>query len=110
MKAEEQKSRTNVARFFTHNRQIAWVALFATLAWGIFGYLNMPKRKDPDIPVRVGLAICPWPGIASDKVEVFETEAGVRFTGVGEPGKKITRLSIVPRAPSSMSFFTSGGL
>ena len=35
--------------------------------------MNMPKRKDPDIPVRVGLAICPWPGIASDKVEQLVT-------------------------------------
>ena len=45
----------------------------ATLLWGVFGYMNMPKRKDPDIPVRVGLAICPWPGIASDKVEQLVT-------------------------------------
>ncbi len=73
MKNEEQKNSGNIARFFTHNRQIAWVALFATLAWGVFGYLNMPKRKDPDIPVRIGLAICPWPGIASDKVEQLVT-------------------------------------
>ena len=35
--------------------------------------MNMPKRKDPDIPVRIGLAICPWPGIASDKVEQLVT-------------------------------------
>ena len=32
-----------------------------------------PKRKDPDIPVRIGLAIAPWPGIASDKVEQLVT-------------------------------------
>ena len=44
-----------------------------TLAWGMFGYTNMPKRKDPDIPVRVGLAIAPWPGISSDKVEQLVT-------------------------------------
>ena len=73
MKPDERTNGRNIARFFTQNRQIAWVALFATLAWGIFGYLNMPKRKDPDIPVRVGLAICPWPGIASDKVEQLVT-------------------------------------
>ena len=72
MKPDEQGS-GNIARFFTHNRQIAWVALAATLAWGVFGYMNMPKRKDPDIPVRVGLAIAPWPGIASDKVEQLVT-------------------------------------
>ena len=73
MKHESPNSNRNIARFFTENRQIAWVALFATLAWGVFAYMNMPKRKDPDIPVRVGLAICPWPGIASDKVEQLVT-------------------------------------
>jgi multidrug efflux pump subunit AcrB len=71
--ADEHNNGRNIARFFTQNRQIAWVALFATLAWGVFGYLNMPKRKDPDIPVRVALAICPWPGISADKVEQLVT-------------------------------------
>lgn len=66
-------SSNNIARFFTENRQIAWVALFATLVWGIFGYLKMPKRKDPDIPVRVAIAITPWPGISADKVEQLVT-------------------------------------
>ena len=73
MKADEQTSSTNIARFFTHNRQIAWVALAATLAWGIFGYTNMSKRKDPDVPVRIGLAMAPWPGISADKVEQLVT-------------------------------------
>src|ERR1039457_4185534 len=69
MKAENPNNSRNVARFFVNNRQIAWVALFATLAWGLFGYMNMPKRKDPDIPVRIALAITPWPEISADKVE-----------------------------------------
>ena len=73
MKAENENNSRNTARFFTHNRQIAWVALLATMAWGIFGYMNMPKRKDPDIPVRIALAICPWPGISADKVEQLVT-------------------------------------
>jgi len=72
VKADQQKS-SNIARFFTHNRQIAWVALLATLAWGVFGYMNMPKRKDPDIPVRIALAITPWPGIPAEKVEQLVT-------------------------------------
>ena len=63
----------NPARFFVENRQIAWVALVATLVWGVYGYMNMPKRKDPDIPVRIAVAICPWPGIGSDKVEQLVT-------------------------------------
>ena len=73
MKAESQNNSHNPARFFTHNRQIAWVALLATLAWGVFGYMNMPKRKDPDIPVRLALAITPWPGISAEKVEQLVT-------------------------------------
>ena len=73
MKTDEQKSSKNIARFFTNNRQIAWVALLATLAWGVFGYMKMPKRKDPDIPVRIALAITPWPGISAEKVEQLVT-------------------------------------
>ncbi|HZU41872.1 MAG TPA: efflux RND transporter permease subunit [Terriglobales bacterium] len=73
MKSENEGNTKNPARFFTHNRQIAWVALVATLAWGVFGYMNMPKRKDPDIPVRIALAITPWPGISADKVEQLVT-------------------------------------
>lgn len=73
MSAHGPTGGSNIARFFTQHRHIAWVALLATLAWGAFGYANMPKRKDPDIPVRVALAICPWKGIASDKVEQLVT-------------------------------------
>ena len=73
MKVENEKNSRNIARFFTHNRQIAWVALLATLVWGVFGYMNMPKRKDPDIPVRIALAITPWPGISAEKVEQLVT-------------------------------------
>ncbi len=73
MKNINSEDSRNIARFFTHNRQIAWVALLATLAWGVFGYMNMPKRKDPDIPVRIALAITPWPGISAEKVEQLVT-------------------------------------
>ena len=73
MKMVSGDSKSNIGRFFVNNRQIAWVALFATLAWGVYGYMNMPKRKDPDIPVRIALAICPWPGISADKVEQLVT-------------------------------------
>ena len=34
MSAEEQ-SGWNIARYFTRNRHIAWVALFATMARGV---------------------------------------------------------------------------
>jgi multidrug efflux pump subunit AcrB len=63
----------NTARFFTEHRQVALVLLLATFVWGFFGYRNMPKRKDPNIPVRVASAQCPWPGATAEQVEQLVT-------------------------------------
>ncbi len=63
----------NTARFFTENRQISWVALLIVIAWGIYGYQKMPKRKDPDIPVKEAQVICAWPGVSADRVEQLVT-------------------------------------
>ncbi len=63
----------NTARFFVENRAIAWVLLIAVVGWGILGYAKMPKRKDPDIPIRQAVAICPWPGIKAEKIEQMVT-------------------------------------
>ena len=63
----------NTARFFTENRQISWVALLIVIAWGIYGYGKMPKRKDPDIPVKEAQVICAWPGVSADRVEQLVT-------------------------------------
>ena len=63
----------NTARFFTENRQISWVVLVGVVLWGVYGYLKMPKRKDPDIPVRVATAVTPWPGVKAEKVEQLVT-------------------------------------
>jgi multidrug efflux pump subunit AcrB len=63
----------NTARFFTENRHISWVLLIAVMAWGVFGYIQMPKRKDPDIPVIFAAAICAWPGASAERVEQLVT-------------------------------------
>ena len=63
----------NIARFFTEHRQVALVLLMATFVWGFFGYRNMPKRKDPNIPVRVASAQCQWPGATAEQVEQLVT-------------------------------------
>lgn len=63
----------NTSRFFVEHRAVSWVLLVAVAGWGIFGYLSMPKRKDPDIPVRLALAVCPWPGVTAEKVEQLVT-------------------------------------
>jgi multidrug efflux pump subunit AcrB len=63
----------NTARFFTENRQIAWVLLIATVVWGVYAYSAMPKRKDPEVPVHVAAALCLWPGASAEKVEQLVT-------------------------------------
>jgi multidrug efflux pump subunit AcrB len=63
----------NTARFFTEHRQVALILLLATFVWGFFGYHNMPKRKDPNIPMRVASAQCPWPGATAEQVEQLIT-------------------------------------
>lgn len=64
----------NLARFFTENRHISWVLLFAVLIWGAYSWMSMPKLKDPEIPVLVAVAICPWPGADAEQVEQLVTK------------------------------------
>jgi multidrug efflux pump subunit AcrB len=59
----------NLARYFTDQRQVAWVALLGTVLWGVIGFFNMPQRKDPDIPVVTALVITPWPGMDAERIE-----------------------------------------
>ncbi len=63
----------NTARFFTEHRQVALILLIAIFVWGWYGYHNMPKRKDPDIPVRVASAQCQWPGATAEQIEQLVT-------------------------------------
>src|SRR6266851_2715368 len=63
----------NLPRFFVEHPQVSWVLLIGVLVWGWFGYHSMPQRKDPDIPVRVAVAFCPWPGATARQVEQFVT-------------------------------------
>jgi len=63
------KKTRNTARFFTENPHISWVLLVFTILWGVFSYASMPKRKDPEIPVRVAAAVLNWPGATAKDVE-----------------------------------------
>ncbi len=63
----------NLPRFFVEHPQVSWVLLMGVLIWGWFGYHSMPQRKDPDIPVRVAVAFCPWAGATARQVEQFVT-------------------------------------
>ena len=63
----------NTARYFVEHRQIAKAALLGVIGWGVFGYFSMPQRKDPEIPVRVAVAACHWPGATAQEVEQLIT-------------------------------------
>ena len=70
---QEISNRRNIPRFFVEHPHISWMLLLGVLIWGWFGYTSMPQRKDPDIPVRLGVAACPWPGATAQQVEQYIT-------------------------------------
>src|ERR1039457_5460154 len=59
----------NTARFCVEHPQITWVMLIGTVAWGLWGYFTMPKRKDPEFPTLVTAVVTPWLGVTADKIE-----------------------------------------
>ena len=63
----------NTARFFTEHRQVSLILLIAVCLWGWYGFMHMPKRKDPSIPVRVAVASIAWPGATAQEVEQLVT-------------------------------------
>jgi len=92
-----EKHKWNAARFFTENRQVAWTLLVGTILWGIYGYVNMPKRKDPNIQIRVAVAIDVWPGVKAEKIEQLVTrkiEAQMSQNARVERTESITRDSL----------------
>src|ERR1700693_2843945 len=72
-KNQDISNRRNITRFFVEHPHISWMMLVGVLVWGWFGYTSMPQRKDPEIPVRVAVAACPWPGATAEQVEQFVT-------------------------------------
>src|SRR5262245_11859926 len=70
---EANPPRYSVARFFVENRHVSWVLLIGVVGWGVWAYAAMPKRKDPDIPVRQVAVVTPWPGQSAERVEQLVT-------------------------------------
>src|SRR5687768_4206940 len=63
----------NTARFFTEHPHVSWVLLIAAMLWGVFGYIEMPKRKDPQYKSRWAVDICVWPGASAESIEQLVT-------------------------------------
>ncbi len=88
------------ARYVIDHPQVAFVGLAAVLAWGVFAYLKMPQRKDPDIAVRQCMIVTPWPGAEAARVEQLITkkiESQVGLNARIEQIKSVSRngLSVV---------------
>lgn len=93
----------NTSRFFVETRHIAWVLLLATCAWGIFGYLNMPQRKDPEVSVRVAVAVTRWPGSSAEKIENLVTK---KIEGKMAENAKVSKIESISRTSVSVVYVT----
>ena len=101
----------NTARFFTEQRHISWVLLVAVVLWGIWGYMKMPKRKDPEVPVRIAVAMTSWPGASAEKVEDLVTrkiEAKMaenakveKIESISRTGLSVVYVTLVERLPDT---------
>ena len=83
----------NTARFFVQTRQVAWVLLILTCLWGVYGYISMPQRKDPEVQVRTAVALVPWPGSSAEKVEQLVTKKVEEQMGANSKVTKIESIS-----------------
>ena len=94
----------NIARFFTEQKQVAWVCLAVALLWGGYGLMNMPQRKDPDIPVRQAMIIVPWQGTSAEQVEQLVTK---KIEQAITANQWVTEIKSASRTGSSLIFFKS---
>ncbi|MCW5766325.1 MAG: efflux RND transporter permease subunit, partial [Phycisphaeraceae bacterium] len=94
----------NISQLFVTKRPIAWTAMFAVVAWGIYAYTAMPQRQDPIIPVVTGVIATPYPGAEAEKVEqevtrkierkVAENPAVEHVKSISRPGMSIVYVEL----------------
>ena len=95
----------NTARFFVETRHVAWVLLIATCLWGVYGYLGMPQRKDPEVQVRIAVALVPWPGASAERVEQLARGKSKNTPQPTPMSQKLNRFQ-EPDCPLSISTLT----
>lgn len=91
----------NTARFFVETRHIAWVVLVATCIWGVYSYWRMPQRKDPEVQVRVAVALIPWKGASAEKVEQLITKKAEEAVA---GNTKVTKIESISRTGLSVIY------
>jgi multidrug efflux pump subunit AcrB/outer membrane protein TolC len=55
--------------FVFRHRLLSGLLWLAVLIWGLFAYHSIPRREDPDVPVRFGQVVALWPGADTQQVE-----------------------------------------
>jgi multidrug efflux pump len=101
--AQEKISRKrNMARFFVKKRHVSWVLLIATCLWGVYGYLRMPHRKDPEFQVRTAVSLVPWPGASAEKVEQLVTKKVEEQIAANA---KVTKIESISRTGLAVIYF-----
>ena len=91
----------NTSRFFVETRQLAWVLLIATCIWGTYGYFTMPQRKDPEVAVRMAVALTPWPGASAEKIEQLVTK---KIEEKIAENSKVTKIESISRTSISVVY------
>jgi len=102
MKHEHKDQGMNLSRFSVENPHITWVLLIGTVIWGLYGYLKMPQRKDPDIPLKVALVETHWPGASAERVEELVTKT---IEKVLASNAKISKIESTSRSNTSIIVF-----
>lgn len=91
----------NTARFFVETRHVAWVLLVATCLWGAYSYFMMPQRKDPEVGVRVAVALDTWPGASAERVEQLVTK---KIEAKMAENAKVTKIQSISRTGLSVVY------
>lgn len=97
------KETRNLSRFCVENPHITWVLLIGTILWGIYGYTQMPQRKDPDIPLKMALVETQWPGASAEKVEELVTKTVEKVIA---SNSKISKIESISRSNVSVITFS----
>jgi hypothetical protein len=99
---EKISRKRNMARFFVKKRHVSWVLLIATCLWGVYGYLRMPHRKDPEFQVRTAVSLVPWPGASAEKVEQLVTKKVEEQIAANV---KVTKIESISRTGLAVIYF-----
>jgi multidrug efflux pump subunit AcrB len=101
--ADHIRDTHNLSRLFVETPHLAWVLLAGTVVWGVSGYLTMPQRKDPEIPVKQAMVITPWPGASAEKIEDLVTRPIEKTIA---SNSNVSRIESTSRSNVSVIIFT----